>query len=150
MSINSGSLWDTMPGNIRGKIVWVIWFITWVGLLAGFFNRDFYEYVVFFSAAHAVFVLVLLQLRASAFPAQVRIAYFLWVAVGTYVPYMTILMYITTIGLATNLFAGYCPLARMLYLLPWNRKEPFSLALVMTVFLTPPVAGLFKPRNSGA
>ena len=150
MSINSDSLWDTMPGNIRRKIVWVIWFITWVGLLAGFFNREYYEYVVFFSAAHAVFVLVLLQLRAAAFPAQVRIAYFLWVAVGTYVPYMTILMYITTIGLATNLFAGYCPLARMLYLLPWNRKEPFSLALVMTVFLTPPVAGLFKPRNSGA
>ena len=148
MSINSGSLWDTMPENIRRKILWVIWFITWLGLLAGFFNREYYEYVVFFSAAHAVFVLVLLQFNAAAFPAQVRIAYFLWVAVGTYVPYMTILMYITTIGLATNLFAGYCPLARMLYLLPWNRKEPFSLALVMAVFLTPPIAGQFKPRNS--
>ena len=148
MSINSGSLWDTIPGNIRRKILWVIWFITWVGLLAGYFNREYYEYVVFFSAAHAVVVLVLLQFNAAAFPAQVRIAYFLWVAVGTYVPYMTILMYITTVGLATNLFVGYCPLARMLCLLPWNRKEPFSLALVMTVFLTPSVALLFKPRNS--
>ncbi len=148
MSINSDSLWDTMPGNIRRKILWVTWFITWVGLLAGFFNREFYEYVVFFSAAHAVVVLVLLQFNAAAFPAQVRIAYFLWVAVGTYVPYMTILMYITTVGLATNLFVGYCPLARMLCLLPWNRKEPFSLSLVMSVFLTPPVAGMFKPRNS--
>ena len=148
MSINSDSLWDTMPENIRRKILWILWFITWLGLLAGFFNREFYEYVVFFSAAHAVFVLVLLQFNAAAFPAQVRIAYFLWVAVGTYVPYMTILMYITTIGLATNLFAGYCPLARMLCLLPWNRKEPFSLSLVMSVFLTPPVAGMFKPRNS--
>ena len=122
MSINSDSLWDAIPDNIRKKILQILWFITWLGLLAGFFNREYYEYVVFFSAAHAVFVLVLLQFNAAAFPAQVRIAYFLWVAVGTYVPYMTILMYFTTVGLATKLFVGYSPLARMLYLLPWNRK----------------------------
>ena len=31
----------------------------------------------------------------------------IWVAVGTYVPYMTFLMYITLVGLAANLFLGY-------------------------------------------
>jgi hypothetical protein len=135
-----------MPGQIRKRLVWGLWFVTWLGLLAGLFERTFYEYVVFFSAAHTLLVIYLLDFKVSAFPAQVRIAYLVWVAVGTYVPYMVILMYITTVGLATNLFWGYCPLARMMYLFPWNREETFSLGLLRRVFFTPPVAGKFKPQ----
>jgi hypothetical protein len=147
MTTQHDSLWDQIPQDIRKRFVWVLWLVTWTGVLAGLFDREFYEYVVIFSAAHALLVLFLLRFRVSAFPAQVRIAYCIWVAVGTYVPYMVILMYITTIGLATNLFANYCPLARMMYLFPWNREEPFSLNLVARVFLSPPVAGEFRPRS---
>ena len=137
-------LWDRIPLNFRNRLAWILWFVTWVGLLAGLFDHIFYEYVVVFSAAHALLVLFLLRFRISAFPAQVR------VAIGTYVPYMVILMYITTIGIATNLFVGYCPLARMMYLLPWNREEQFSFKLVASVFLSPPVSGKFKPPTSSA
>lgn len=147
MTNQSDSLWDRMPQPIRKRFAWLLWFVTWIGLLAGLFDRAFYEYVVVFSAAHALLMLLLVRFRVAVFPAQVRIAYFIWVAVGTYVPYMVILMYITTIGLATNLFFDYCPLARMLYLFPWNREEPFSFGLVLRVFLSPPVAGKFKPRS---
>jgi hypothetical protein len=80
-----------------------------------------------------------------AFPAQLRIAYFAWVAIGTYAPHTVILMYITALGLVANLFFGYCPLSRMLYLFPWNRGETFSAGLVARVILTPPVPGQFKP-----
>ena len=73
-----------------------------------------------------------------------------WVALGTYMPGGVILMWITTIGLATNLFFGYRPLARMLYLLPWNREVPLSWSLVWRVFSTPPVAGKFAPRLGSA
>lgn len=148
MTTQDISLWDRMPPHSRERLMWGLWFITWVGLLGGLFDRVFYEYVVFFSAAHALLVLLMLRFRAKVFPAQVRIAYFAWVAVGTYVPYMVVLMYITTVGLATNLFLGYCPLARLLYLMPWNRDEPFSLGLIGRVFFTPPVEGQFKPRPS--
>ena len=147
MTTQHDSLWDQIPQDIRKRFVWVLWLITWIGVLAGLFDREFYEYVVIFSAAHALLVLFLLRFRVSAFPAQVRIAYCIWVVVGTYAPYMVILMYITTIGLATNLFANYCPLARMMYLFPWNREETFSLNLVARVFLSPPVAGKFRPRS---
>jgi hypothetical protein len=82
----------------------------------------------------------------AAFPVQVRLAYVAWVAVGTYVPYMGFLMLITTIGLASNLFLSYCPLVRLLYLLPWDQSEPFSLKLVQRVFLSPSVDGRFSPR----
>jgi hypothetical protein len=120
-------------------------FVTWVGLLIGFFDRQAYEFVVAFSAAHALLFLLLFRFRIAAFPVQVRIGYFLWVLIGTYVPHMTVLMYITTIGLLGNLFFRYCPLARMLCLLPWNGEEEFSLGLVARAFLTPPVDGRFKP-----
>ena len=36
---------------------------------------------------------------------------------------------------------GYCPLARMLSLLPWNRRQPLSVALVRRTFLSAPVSG---------
>ncbi|MGE4542791.1 MAG: hypothetical protein AB7D06_01655 [Pedobacter sp.] len=146
MSACHDSFWSCMPGHIRDRLVWSLWFITWLGLLAGLFYRIFYDYVVFLSAIHALCFIFLLRFQVTAFPVQVRIAYFVWVAVGTYVPHMTILLYITTVGLATNLFLGYCPLARMLYLLPWNREEPLSIGLLARVFFTPPVAGRFKPR----
>lgn len=135
---------ERMPRQSRRYLVWGIWFITWLGLLAGLHDRVYYEYVVLFSAIHALLFMVLLNFRVKEFPAQIRIAYLIWVVVGTYAPYMTILMYITTIGLATNLFLGYCPLARMVYLLPINREEPFSLELVTKVFFSPPTRGQFK------
>lgn len=136
-----------MPQRTRRWVIKGLWFITWVLLLAGLHDRVFYEYVVIFSLLHAVMFLILFGLRLNAFPVQVRIAYFLWVAVGTYVPYMVILLYITMIGLATNLFLGYCPLARMMYLMPWNREEPFSLELLKRVFISAPVSGQFKLKS---
>ncbi len=129
----------------RRKLVWILWFITWLGLIAGLFAPQFYKYVVFFSIIHALLFVLLENLILISFPVQVRLAYVAWVAIGTYIPYMTFLMIITTIGLTTNLCFGYCPLARMLYLLPFNRNEPFSLNLVKQVFLTPPVKGRFTP-----
>lgn len=139
------TFWDKIPAKTKDRMVWGMWFITWLGLLAGLLERVFWEYVVFFSATHALLILLLLGLRVTAFPVQVRLAYFAWVAIGTYAPFMEILMYITILGLAANLFLSYCPLARMLYLLPWNREEPFSLDLLKRVFLSPPVTGKFTP-----
>ena len=145
-SRQSASPWERMPTATRKGLVWGLWFITWVGLIAGVRDPVFFEYVVAFSALHALLFLALFQFRVRPFPVQVRIGYFAWVAVGTYVPYMTVLMYITLVGLATNLFIGYCPLARMMYLLPWNRDEQFSLNLLRRVFFSAPMAGKFAPR----
>lgn len=137
--------WEELAPTTRKRIVWILWFVTWIGLLAGLWDPVYFEAVVAFSAAHAVLFLLLHRFRVAAFPVQVRIGYLLAVAVGTYVPYMTFLMYVALVGLLGNLFFRYCPLARMLCLLPWNREEPFSLGLVARVFLSPPVDGRFRP-----
>jgi hypothetical protein len=146
--LQTDPLWDRIPDHIGKKLVWTLWFATWIGLLAGLINQVFYDYVVWFSAAHACLFWTMFRFRAAAFPVQVRLAYFVWVAAGAYIPYMTILLYITMVGLATNLFLGYCPLARIMYLMPWNRQEPFSSALVLRVFFTPPVQGPFRPVDN--
>jgi len=145
MTTKNKSQWDRIPENRRNQLVWGLWFITWIGLVIGLIHREYFEYVVFFSTFHALLFLFLHGEQMSPFPVQVRIAYLMWVIVGTYVPHMIVVMYITTVGLATNLFFDYCPLARMMYLLPWNREETFSLGLVWRVFLSPPVTGRFKP-----
>jgi drug/metabolite transporter (DMT)-like permease len=131
--------------NTQRNLTWNLWFITWLGLIAGLFAQPFYSYVVYLSAIQVAIFLYIEQFKLTAFPVQVRIAYLAWVALGTYVPYLSILMPITTIGLAANLFLGYCPLARMLYLLPINRREPLSIDLVKRVVLSPPVKGRFEP-----
>ena len=118
-----------------------------VGTHRRFFYRVYYEYVVYLTAAHSILILFLTGFRIKLYPVQVRIAYLIWVAVGTYVPHMLILIYITTIGLATNLFLNYCPLARIIYLMPWNRSEPFSTQLLERVFLSPPSEEQFKPSR---
>ena len=138
-----------MSAPVRKPLIRGLWFVTWLGLVGGLFDRVYFEYVVVFSALHAVLFLALNGFKIKPFPVQVRIAYVVWVAVGTYFPNMLFLMYITLVGLATNIFLGYCPLARMMYLMPWNRDEPFSLNLVGRVFLSAPVQGQFRPVSNG-
>lgn len=148
MTTDREVLWQRIPPRARRVLIFGLWFVTWLGLVGGLFDRLFFELVVLFSALHAGLFLVLFGGRVSPFPVQVRIAYFVWVAAGTYVPYMLVLMYITLVGLFTNLFLGYCPLARLMYLMPWNRQEPFSLDLLVRVALSPPSKGKFRPAST--
>ena len=150
MASQNPTPWEKIPPKSRKSLVWSLWFITWLGLLAGLYDRAYYVAVVGLSVAHAILFLVLHRFRLSPFPVQVRVAYVIWVAIGTWVPYMTFLMYITTLGLVGNLFFMYCPLARLLNLMPWNREETFSFGLVKRVFLSPPVDGRFRPAPPAA
>ncbi len=59
------------------------------------------------------------------FPVQVRVAYLLMLFAGA-VPYMAWLQGVQLVGTTAMITLGYCPLARMLMLAPWNRTQPFS------------------------
>jgi hypothetical protein len=75
-----------------------------------------------------------------AFEVQVRAAYLALLLVGT-LPGCWPLHVIQFIGVNAFLVADYCPLARLLALAPWNRRQPFTLALLRQAFLSPPVRG---------
>ena len=44
---------------------------------------------------------------------------------------------------------GYCPLARVLALMPWNRRQPLSLQIIWKTIVTPPVDGSLLAARSG-
>lgn len=78
--------------------------------------------------------------RFAAFPVQVRIAYGLLIASTAWEP-LHWLAYVPAIGTWAQVIFGYCALARILSLLPWNRREALTWGLVARTFLTPPATG---------
>jgi hypothetical protein len=140
-----GTILSGFTPAFRKVLVNGLFWIVEAGLIAGaFIDPLYWEWVVLFSTLHALLFWVLVGFRPLVFPAQLRIVYLIWVAVGTYVPYMSWMMYVTMVGLAANLLAGWCPLSRMIYLLPWNRQQEFNANLFMKTFFSGPSPGRFK------
>jgi hypothetical protein len=76
----------------------------------------------------------------GAFPVQVRLAFLALLLAGLWEP-LCVLHWIQLAGTTVFVLTGYCLLARMLSLLPWNRAQPLSLALARETFLAPPTCG---------
>ena len=78
--------------------------------------------------------------RIMAFPVQVRLGYLLLLLLGT-IPQLGFIHWVQLAGTTAVVTVGYCPLARFLALMPWNRSRPLSAALVWNTIISPPVAG---------
>ncbi|BAU50186.1 hypothetical protein SVA_3650 [Sulfurifustis variabilis] len=83
------------------------------------------------------------QGRLSAFPVQVRIAYLGLLAIGQLGGVFLIVNWIQLIGTTALLLFDYCPLARIVSLMPWNRTRPFTWRLMWRTFCSRPVSGSF-------
>lgn len=76
----------------------------------------------------------------STFPVQVRFAYLLLLLIAL-PENLQLIYWIPMIGTWAQVLFGYCTMARTVSLLPWNRKEAFSFALLKRTFLSAPVRG---------
>ena len=76
----------------------------------------------------------------SAFPVQVRFWYLVLLVIAYPEPLQPI-YWVPTIGTWAQITFGYCTMARLVSLLPWNRSEAFSFALLKKTFLARPVRG---------
>ncbi len=76
----------------------------------------------------------------AAFPLQVRVAYLLLLLIALPENHQA-LYWLPTIGTWARVLFGYCTMARMVSLLPWNRQEGLSLSLLKRTFLSRPVRG---------
>jgi len=76
----------------------------------------------------------------TAFPMQVRIG-FLGLLLFGQLPYLGWVNWVQMAGITALLTVGYCPLARILSLMPWNRTRPMSWNLFVTAIFSPPVEG---------
>jgi hypothetical protein len=78
--------------------------------------------------------------RLAAFPVQVRLGYLGLLLAGLWDP-LHFVYWVQLAGTTAMVVFDYCPLARFLSLMPWNRRERFSARLVLRTFLAPPVRG---------
>jgi hypothetical protein len=76
----------------------------------------------------------------TAFPVQVRFWYLMLLLISLPQP-MQLLYWVPLVGTWVQLIFGYCTMARCVSLLPWNRRENFSVSLLKKAFLSRPVRG---------
>lgn len=85
----------------------------------------------------------------SAHGVQIRLAYTL-LLLASYPPGWRWVNALPALGTFALVLVGYCPLARLLSLMPWNRTEPLTVDLVRRTFLTPPVIQRFPSAAAAA
>ncbi len=84
----------------------------------------------------------------TAFPVQVRFWYLMLLIIALPEP-LQLIYWIPCIGTWAQIIFGYCTMARLVSLFPWNRSEQFSLALLKKTFFSRPVRGSIKQGFAG-
>jgi hypothetical protein len=84
----------------------------------------------------------------QAFDVQVRAGYLALLLIGSVGPLWPIHV-VQFLGVNALLVADYCLLARLLVLLPWNRRTRFSPALLRWALFSPPAPGAITDRVPG-
>ena len=128
------------PASQSDALAWWYWFFNALPLALWLFAGEPIGFVLALAvgALHAAHFLRR-HGSAAAFPVQVRAVYLLLLAAGG-LESLRFVNWIQLAGTTAMLSLGYCPLARLMSLLPWNRRQPLSLGLVKAVMLTPPRA----------
>lgn len=125
------------------SIGWWYWLVT-AGLLTYGVTKDPIGFLL--AIGLTVFQLIHFVIRErgiKTFPVQVRFWYLMLLLVALPEP-LELIYWIPTIGTWAQIIFGYCTMARLVSLLPWNRTEPFTSDLVIKTFFSRPVRGNIK------
>jgi hypothetical protein len=116
---------------------WWVWLVMTCLLLIGLTGvPEAFLAALFLSIAQSVLFLV--QERAfKAFPLQLRLAYTLLLIICFFPP-IRWLYWLPALGTFALVIFGYCLMARILSLLPWNRTGPITADLLCRTFLSRP------------
>jgi hypothetical protein len=116
---------------------WWWWLVTACLLLIGLMGMP-EAFLTALLLAIAQSVLLFVRERAlGAFPVQLRLAYTLLLIICFFLP-IRWFFWLPAVGTFAVVIFGYCLMARMLSLLPWNRTEPITADLVRRIFLSRP------------
>ena len=122
------------------ELSWWYWLITVCLLTSGLvgFQPGFWLAIGFTLLQVILFAVKDSSMRS--FPVQVRSWYLVFLLICMPEP-LQVLYWLPTIGTWAQIFTGYCMMARLVSLLPWNRNEALSVAFLKKTFLSPPVKG---------
>jgi CDP-diglyceride synthetase len=129
-------------------IAWWYWLLTAILLTIGILGND---WGFMLATGLTSFQLVHYIFRAGNlkdFPVQVRFWYLILLLVSL-PESMQWLYWVPCIGTWAQVIFGYCAMARMVSLWPWNREEAFSFSLLNKTFLSRPVRGSVQQGFSG-
>lgn len=122
------------------QISWRYWAITDALLIAAVLGwEQGFPAVIGLNAIQAIHFM-LRERSMSSFPVQVRVTYLGLLLAGQWAP-LYFIYFIQIAGTTAMVLVDYCPLARFLSLMPWNRREPFTLDLLKRTVFNPPVPG---------
>ncbi len=121
-------------------IGWWYWLVTAVLLTYGVSgNPDGFMLAIGLTIFQLIHF-VIREKSITAFPIQVRFWYLMLLIVAFPEP-LQLIYWIPTIGTWAQLIFGYCTMARIVSLFPWNRDDPFSFSLLQKTFFSRPVKG---------
>jgi hypothetical protein len=82
----------------------------------------------------------------GSLPVQVRVVFLGLLFAGLWPP-LAFIHVLQCIGTWTNVLVDYCPLARLLSLMPWYRHEPLTWESVGWTLFSPPAPGSILERR---
>lgn len=121
-------------------IGWWYWLLTAILLTVGVFGNTIGYTLAIVLTLFQLIYYIFRKKSIKAFPVQVRFWYLILLLLA-FPGIMQWLFWIPCIGTWSQIIFGYCAMARMVSLLPWNRKEVFTMRLLKKTFLSLPVRG---------
>jgi hypothetical protein len=123
-----------------GQRVWWYWLLTGGLLTAGVAGFPLgFELAIGLTLIHLIDFIVR-ERSLTAFTVQVRLAVLLYLLLSYPAP-LQFLFWVPVVGMWARALFGYCIMARTLSLMPWNRQQPLTGALLIKTFFSRPVRG---------
>ena len=125
------------------KDSWWFWLISAILLTFGVLGAPiFFKFAIFLTVIQTIYFSIKLQ-SIRSFPIQFRGGYLILLIVAQ--PKMLQWLYwVPAIGTWAQVLVGYCLMARLVSLLPWNRDEKFSYQYFKNTIFSRPVRGSIK------
>lgn len=119
---------------------WWYWLVTAVLLTIGIFWNELGFLLAISLTCFQLFHYIFREGSITAFPVQVRFWYLMLLLIS-FPKFMQWLYWVPHIGTWAQVVFGYCAMARLVSLWPWNRREEFTLQLLIKTFFSRPVRG---------
>ena len=131
------------------SISWWYWLLSVGFLTTGVCGRPMGFLLAIGLTAFQLIHFTIRDRSARTSPVQVRLVYLLLLLIAAPEKFRLI-YWIPMIGTWVQVLFSYCAMARTVSLMPWNREQPISMALLKQTFVSAPVRGSFMQGRQRA